>query len=101
MTPVSNTTPLIHLARIEKLALLRVLYRRVLVRPAVVRESRRHVAGAVADALAAGWLEERSPQNLAVAEAVERSLGGRGEAGAIALALETAQSVLFLRDPRL
>jgi len=85
--PVSNTTPLIHLARIGHLELLRGLYALVYVPPAVLGEARRHVDEAMTAAIAAGWLTERRVGDPARVHELERALGGRGEAEAIALAL--------------
>jgi predicted nucleic acid-binding protein len=89
LTPVCNATPLIHLGRIGRVDLLRELYLRVLVAPAVLVEVRPRVAEVVAGALAAGWLVETAARNaLRIAE-IEERLGGRGEAETIALAQET------------
>lgn len=98
MRPVSNTTPLIHLARIGHLELLRDLYGVVYVPPAVVGEARRHVDEAITAGLTAGWLSERQVGDPAQVQELEQTLGGRGEAEAIALALEVSDSLLLVDE---
>jgi hypothetical protein len=96
--PVSNTTPLIHLARVGQIELLRDLYGLVYVPPTVLDEARHHVDEAVSAALAAGWLAERRVADPSGLDELERALGGRGEAEAIALALEISDSVLLVDE---
>ena len=98
MTPVCNATPLIHLGRIGRIDLLRELYIRVLVAPAVLVEVRPRVAEAVASALAAGWLVETAARNTARVVEIEERLGGRGEAETIALAQETPDALVLVDE---
>jgi hypothetical protein len=74
------------------------LYGLVHVPPAVVAEARRHVDEATAAGLVAGWLGERGVEDRAQVEELEQVLGGRGEAEAIALALELSDSLLLVDE---
>jgi len=96
--PVSNTTPLIHLARVGLLDLLGSLYTRVDAPPAVMREAERHIGGTVAAAERAGWLVEVVVADGQRADQFERVLGGRGEAETIALAIETPDAMLLVDE---
>ncbi len=98
MRPVSNTTPLIHLARIGELELLRDLYGGAVVPPAVLREAEPRIGGVVTAAITEGWMVEQAPVNLSYADELERVLGGRGEAEAIALAAELPDAILLIDE---
>lgn len=101
---VSDTTPLLHLARAGLLDLLPRLYTRVIVPPSVLEETRgrgepRPEAQVLADAVGA-WMEVRP------LSAVERSKSGtfrraapvgRGEADSLALA-EALRSAVLMED---
>ncbi|MCY4028959.1 MAG: DUF3368 domain-containing protein [Acidobacteria bacterium] len=98
---VSDTGPLIALARAQRLDLLRRLYRRVVVPPAVRDElaigSDRPGAQRLADALSAGWLSVGSlVSDLATIEL--RQLLDPGEAEAIALAEQLDARFLVIDD---
>jgi predicted nucleic acid-binding protein len=98
-TIVSNSTPLIHLARIGQLGLLRDFFGNVMIPPAVYDEC--VVQGkAYRDALLiaqADWLEtkEVSDGNLVILLNAELD---RGESEAIALALQQEADLLLLDD---
>lgn len=98
MTPVSNATPLIHLARIGLLSLLRDLYGRVEAPPAVLGEVGRHVLPDVGAAEEQRWLVRTPPADASRVAQMERRLGGLGEAEALALAIE--RKTLLLVDER-
>ena len=98
-TIVSNSTPLIHLARIGQLGLLRDFFGNVMIPPAVFDEC--VVQGkAYRDALLiaqADWLETKavSDGNLVILLNAELD---RGESEAIALALQQEADLLLLDD---
>ena len=95
---VCNAGPLIALAAIKQLALLRDLYSRVLVAPGVVRElvgSERFVGEARTFELP--WLERK--ELLASPDPLLSSELGEGEAQTIALALQ-ADALCILIDER-
>jgi predicted nucleic acid-binding protein len=91
MPVVSNTSPLFNLAAIGKLALLRQAFAEILIPEAVLDELEpvREYPGvqAIHDAIAQGWIVVRVPQDVSKIRNLEQDLG-RGEAAAIALALE-------------
>ena len=96
---VVDSGPLICLARIGQLNLLRALARQVVVPPAVWREVTDDAAAPGAAAvLAATWVTHESPDNVAVA-ALEILLD-RGEAEAIALAQGHPGALLLVDDAR-
>lgn len=98
---VADSSPLIGLARIGKLDLLRRISRRILVPPAVWDEitvQGRGAPGADEVRLAASWLEIKTPVSTSVA-ALKLVLD-RGEAEAIALAQSTETSLLLIDDAK-
>ncbi len=101
MTIVSNSSPLIGLARLRRLDLLRALYGEILVPDAVWREvvleGPEHPGGAEVET--STWIRRRSVANRPLVQALQRHLGA-GEAEAIALALE-ARAELLLMDDRM
>ena len=101
MIVVSNSSPLISLARIGRLNLLASLYERILVPVAVHQEVT--VAGrglpGVGEVRNASWIEgepERSPANLSL-EAACQGLGA-GERGAILLAQSLPADLILLDE---
>ena len=98
MSAVCNSTPLIHLARIGQLELLRLVLGRVLVPPAVLDEVRPYLGDALEVALRGGWLVSIAPADGARVMELEPRLGGRGEAEVIALALEQPDPVVLLDE---
>jgi uncharacterized protein len=103
--PVSNSSPLIHLSRLGKLAYARRAFSSVAIPPAVrVETIARGKSEGYGDALLLeelekeGWLKtcELSPRSAAVAKGLSDAVGA-GEAEAIALALERKER-LFMDD---
>lgn len=101
MTIVSNASPLIALARVGQLELLRQLYNDILIPEAVWREVVEEGAdqpGAEA-VTSASWVVQRTVTNRPLVQALQQELDA-GEAEAIALAIEV-DSALLLMDERL
>ena len=100
---VADTSPLIALARIGELDLLRRLYGRVALPPAVQAElaigSDRPGARALEAALAAGWLSVQPVSDRAPGPDLSLLLGP-GEAEAIVLAEERQARLLLIDDLR-
>jgi uncharacterized protein len=89
---VSDSSTLIHLARIERLAMLRRFYAHITVPPAVWREvveqgGGRAGAFEVAQAREAGWIEVVAPADESLVRLLRRDLND-GESEVIALAVE-------------
>lgn len=101
MSVVSNASPLINLARIGKLDLLRELYGAIIVPEAVWQEI--VVAGAGqpgADEIkAATWIKTQSATNRQLVRVLQQELDA-GEAEAIVLALQVGAELLLM-DERL
>jgi hypothetical protein len=97
---VSDAGPLIHLGAIGRLELIHRLWPDVLVPEAVFREVT--VAGAgmpgAAEVMAASWLTVASPSNVDVVDALLASGLHRGEAEAIALAVELRADRLLIDE---
>jgi uncharacterized protein len=105
---VSDASPLICLSALRRLDLLRLLYGSVLVPEAVWQEVTRPPSftspttpAAVSEAKAFGWLEVVAATNRPLVTQLETTLD-RGEAEAIALAVENQSSLLLIdeRDGR-
>jgi uncharacterized protein len=103
--PVSNSSPLIHLSRLGKLAHAKQVFPSILIPPAVRAETiARGKSEGYGDALALeglekeGWLKtcELSPPSAGIAAELSDAVGA-GEAEAIALALERKER-LFMDD---
>ncbi|MBP7865762.1 MAG: DUF3368 domain-containing protein [Acidobacteria bacterium] len=101
MRVVSNSSALINLARIGKLALLQELYGEIIVPEAVWREVVVEGAGqpGAEDVGSAPWIRRKAVTNQQLVHALEQDLDA-GEAEAIALALETGAELLLM-DERL
>lgn len=105
MPAVSNTSPLLNLAIIGRLALIEQQFCEVLIPPAVLRELRagESLPGSelLSDALRKGWLRVVELETRDVANVLWRTLD-EGEAEAIALALQLETEVILLdeRDGR-
>ena len=99
MRIVSNTSPLLLLAKIQRLGLLAQLYERILIPAAVLDE-----ISVKADAAAAQIQALIPTPRFALQRATPQTLArlpvalGRGEREAIALALETAADLVLLDD---
>jgi uncharacterized protein len=99
---VSDSSPLIHLAKIEALELISRLYSRVLIPPAVWREvveesDGRPGAVEMERAVAAGWMVKQAAKNEILVIALRQTLDN-GEAEAIALATELHPESALLDD---
>jgi len=90
MPVVSNTSPLLNLAIIDQLDLLRQQFGEILIPKAVLEELRveEMLPGSnhLREALVEGWLQVREVNNPSLVQLLQRDLD-RGEAEAIALAL--------------
>nr|MBC7245066.1 DUF3368 domain-containing protein [Chloroflexota bacterium] len=99
MTVVSNASPLINLARIGQLDLIRNLYDELVIPEAVWHEI--VVAGAeqpgANEVKAAAWIKTRAAVNRQLVQALQQELGS-GEAEAIALALEIGSELLLMDE---
>jgi len=96
---VSNSSPLIHLAKIERLDLLRSFFSEVLVPDAVYREcvaegGKRDDAAKIAKAK---WIRVRKIKDVNLKRALMMELD-EGEAEAIVLALEDSADLILLDD---
>ena len=99
MLVVSNTSPIMNLATVDMLDLLRLQFEEVLVPAAVIDELRLDTdypgTDKIRDAMDAGWLRQVDLEDDRVARALRRELDD-GEAEAIALALQLrVQSILM------
>ena len=101
MTVVSDASPLINLARIDKLDLLPRLYGELHLPEAVWQEVVIQGAGqpGAQEIQEASWIKRHAVANRPLVQALEQELDA-GEAEAIALALEL-QAELLLMDERL
>lgn len=98
MIVVSDASPIVALARIGRLDLLRDLYHRVLVPGAVHQEVRAGSAGIEA-ILAATWIEPHEAADQPLIDRLARQLD-RGEAEAIALTIEYRADLLLMDERR-
>jgi len=99
---ISDSSTLIHLAAIGRLALLEQFFKRVTVPPAVWREvveQGRGRAGAmeVEQARRTGWIEVSAPVDVALLRLLQRDLDD-GESEVIALAVEQRASLVLLDE---
>ena len=101
MIVVSNASPVVNLAAVNQLELLRRLYQRVLIPEAVFRELRasglpQFRGGGEAEI---SWLAPRTVANRALVSSLLLELDG-GEAEAIALATEAGADLLLIDERR-
>jgi predicted nucleic acid-binding protein len=99
---ISDSSTLIHLAGIGRLGLLKAFYGKIFITPAVwkevVEEGRgRPGAQEIDEAHTSSWIEILAPANESVVRLLERELH-KGEAEAIALAIERHAKVIFLDE---
>ena len=101
MPTVSNTSPLLNLAIIGRLDLIRAQFGSVLVPPAVVEECRleegRPGSSALRQAIEKGWIVEKKPSD----DPLIRTLGqdlDLGESEAITLAVEKEAGLILLDE---
>lgn len=105
MLVVSNTSPIMNLAVVDLLDLLRQQFGEVIIPTAVIDELKLDTdypgTDKIREALAAGWLRQTKLENDQVALALKRELDD-GEAEAIALALQLQIEVILMdeRDGR-
>ena len=105
MPVVSNTSPLLNLAIINRLYLIHEQFSNIFIPPAVLAELRvdEKLPGSeiLSDAIKSGWIQLKELKNHAMVEILCRDLD-RGEAEAIVLALELKSKWLLLdeRDAR-
>ena len=101
MPVVSNTSPLLNLAIVGHLPLLRQQFGEVWIPPAVVEELRVEAdlpgSHALREVIGAGWLRVEEVQDHALARVLQRDLD-RGEAEAIALALQMRANRVLLDE---
>lgn len=101
MATVSNTSPLLNLAIIDRLSLVRSQFGRVLVPSSVVEEFRlgegRPGSSALRESLREGWITETGVSDSALARTLRHDLD-RGEAEAIALATEKEANRILLDE---
>jgi len=99
MSIVSNASPLINLARIEKLSLLQELYGELIIPGAVWQEIVVEGAGqpGADEVKAADWINQRAVTNRQLTQALKQELDA-GEAEAIALALEIGADLLLMDE---
>ena len=91
MAVVSNSSPLIALARIQRLDLLPAIFKSVLIPPAVAREISPSIP------VLPTWLRIQAPSVLPPASLLRRRLGD-GEREALALAIELKADWIILDD---
>lgn len=99
---ISDSSTLIHLAGIGRLELLKEFYGKILITPAVwveVVEEGQNRPGTreVKEANSSGWIKVIALTNESVVRLLERELH-KGEAEAIALAIERHPEVIFLDE---
>lgn len=101
MIVISDASPLIALAAIDKLDLLRVLYSELVIPTAVYDEitAVRPTAPGANDVREAEWIQVRSVKNRALVEALTLELDA-GEAEASALAVELDADLLLMDERR-
>ena len=99
MSVVSNASPLINLARVGKLDLLRQLYGELFIPEAVWHEVVIEGVGqpGADEVEAAIWIKTRSVTNTPLVSALRQELDA-GEAEAIVLALETEAKMLLMDE---
>jgi uncharacterized protein len=98
---VSDASPLIGLAVVQQIDLLRHLYGEVLIPDAVHREVVILAADApgASEVSASSWIRVRRVEDRALVEALAAQLGS-GEAEAIALAVEVAADIVLIDERR-
>ncbi len=99
MHVVSNSSPLINLARIGKLTLLRELFGVLIVPDAVWQEVVVEGAGqpGADEVRSAAWIQRQAVMNTQLVQALQQDLDA-GEAEAIALSLELGADLLLMDE---
>lgn len=101
MIVVSNTSPIINLAAVGQLDLLRQLYEKILIPQAVYGEvtNSDDLQPGATEVRTLAWIETRAAQDRTLVAALQGELD-KGEAEAIALAKELAADLLLLDERR-
>lgn len=105
MPVVSNTSPILNLAIIDQLDLLRQQFGEILIPSVVLDELKvgeaRVGSQAIREAIALGWIRHQAVNNQPLAQVLKQTLD-RGESEAIALAIELSAEWTLLdeRDGR-
>lgn len=101
MIVIINSSPLINLAAIRRLDLLRQLYSRILIPQAVYDEMSIRGAGqpGAVEVRTLNWIEVKQVTNRALVTALQSDLD-EGEAETIALGMEAGASLLLLDERR-
>jgi hypothetical protein len=99
---VCDSSPLIHLAAIGRLYLIRDYYNSITIPPAVWREvvdqgGDRKGGKEIKNACAEGWITVKLPKNAALIKSLLKDLH-EGEAESIALAIELSASIIILDE---
>ena len=101
MLVVSNTSPILHLALIDRLSLIQEQFATIIIPKGVLEELRvgENLPGSkrILDALDAKWLQVEEVQDSAMLRILKRELDA-GEAEAIALALEKSAKWVLLDE---
>lgn len=102
MIVIADATPLIALARIQRFSLLHTLYHQIIIPPAVKYEVVQLGAGRAGSAelqtaLQKGWISLHPVEPTPILRQLSNRMG-RGEAEAIALALQTDADFIILDD---
>lgn len=105
MLVVSNTSPIMNLAIVDKLHLLQKQFGEVVIPIAVIEELKLDTDYSGTDkirtALSEGWIRQESVKNAQVVQALKRELdNGEAEAIALALQLQTKQILIDEREGR-
>ena len=100
MTTVSNSSPLIALARIGEIDLLRNLYGQIVIADAVRKEvvEQGHGRPGAREVSQADWITCAAPRDRTVVEELCRGGIGLGEAESIVLAQELKATLLLIDD---
>jgi predicted nucleic acid-binding protein len=101
MPVVSDTSPILGLAAIDYLELLREQFGAVLIPPAVLAELKSETdfrgAALIRQALESGWLEMRQVQNISLTRALSIELD-QGEAQALTLAVDLGLDIIAMDE---
>jgi predicted nucleic acid-binding protein len=105
MPVVSNTSPILNLAIIDRLDLLRQQFSQIQIPPAVLDELKideeRPGSQSIQAAIVAGWIQVQSVSNQPLVRLLRQTLdGGEAEAIALALELQAEWTLLDERDGR-
>lgn len=105
MVVVSNTSPILNLAIIERLNLLRQQFGQIQISPAVLDELKidenRPGSQAIQGAISSGWIQVQPIRNQPLVQLLKKTLDdGEAEAIALAVELQAEWTLLDERDGR-